>query len=99
MANTKLTPEQKVTLKELREIFAETGVQFCNLDNRTVMAWRDRGNTVEFALAVMSPDEKKFRPKVGEYIARSRFDSGETTKMSRSDFELMCECVWDCYLF
>lgn len=97
MSNTKLNPFQKGMLKGLREM-QSGAVEICNLDNQTVIAWRDRGNTVEFALSVMSPDEKKFRPKVGEFYARTRFDNGETVKMLREDFECMCETVFDCYL-
>jgi hypothetical protein len=96
MANTKLTPEQKLNLKQLR-VDQDGGVQIINLDNKSTMAWQFKGNTVEFALSVMSPDEKKFRPKVGEYIARSRFDNGETVKMDRGDFGAMCEAVWEAY--
>lgn len=98
-ANTKLTPEQKAIFKELREVMENKNVRVVNLDNKTTMAFLPKGNTVEFALSVMAPTEKKFRRKVGEFYAMQKFYNGETVKMSEFDFAVMCECVWDAYLF
>ena len=95
-SNTKLTAEQKEILREMREI-QDGAVQVLNLDNKTTMAFMPKGNTVEFALSVMSDNEKKFRPKVGEYMARSRFENGATVKMRTHDFYAMCEFVWGAY--
>ena len=95
-SNTKLTAEQKEILREMREI-QDGAVQVLNLDNKTTMAFMPKGNTVEFALSVMSDNEKKFRPKVGEYFARCRFENDETVKMEKHDFMRMCETVWDAY--
>lgn len=97
-SNTKLTTEEKAELKEMKIAAANSNIRVINLDNKTVMAYSVKGNTVEFSLAVMSPDEKKFRVKVGEYYALSRFELGNTVKMDKIDFETMCENVWDAYL-
>lgn len=93
-SNTKLNDAQKENLREMRKY---QDVQVLPLDYKTTIAFMPRGNTVEFALSVMSYNEKKFRPKVGEYFARCRFENGETVKMEKHDFMLMCEHVWDAY--
>lgn len=93
-ANTKLTDFQKTELKEYREFSPAT---ILNLDNKTTMAYQVRGNTVEFALSVMAPTEKKFRRKVGEYFAYDKFTDNQTVKMDKFDFMAMCEAVWDAY--
>ena len=95
-ANTKLDRNQKDILKAFKNDFPE--IQILNVDNKTTMAFINRGNTIEFALSVMAPTEKKFRPKVGEYFAYNRFLDGHTVKMGRIDFEVMCECVWGAYM-
>lgn len=97
-SNTKLTAEEKAELKEMKIAAENDNVHVINLDNKTVIAYSVKGNTVEFSLAVMSPDEKKFRVKVGEYHALSRFELGYTVKMDKEDFNTMCENVWDAYL-
>ena len=94
-ANTKLNDHQKEILKELKEIL--NGVQVLNLDDKTTIAFKPLGNTVEFALSVKAPTEKKFRRKVGVFYAMQRFYDGETVKMDRVDFARMCDYVWDAY--
>lgn len=94
-ANTKLNTWEKENLKGMR--LEQTGAQVLNLDNCTTMVFQDMGNTVKFALSVMAPTEKKFRPKVGEYFARMRFGSDQTVAISHTDFAVMCECVWGAY--
>ncbi len=98
MANTKLNDYQKQERKNMMQTAKNTGVQVVNLDNKTVMVYKDCGNTVEFALAVMAPDEQKFRVKVGEFYALERFFCANTVKMDRMDFDTMCIFVWDAYL-
>jgi hypothetical protein len=96
MANTKLTPDQKNALKEMKEP-GFFGVGVCvdvKQAGDTTIAWVDRGNTVEFALSVMSPDEQKNRAKVGTYHALARFYDGFTVKMAKRDFEQMCDYVY-----
>jgi CO dehydrogenase/acetyl-CoA synthase gamma subunit (corrinoid Fe-S protein) len=98
MANTKLSKQQKSLLKGMLIEASEAGIQVLVLDNRTVMAFRDVGNTVQFALSVKSPDEKKFRPSVGKMKALQRLMwNNEFVSMARDDFEIMCEMVYDAY--
>lgn len=55
-------------------------------NRETTIAFREKGNTVEFALSVMSPEETKFRRKVGEYYALDRYNTGQTAYMKKVDF-------------
>ena len=84
-SNTKLTAEQKMRLCNLREYQNDESVKIAH-NGETTIAFKENGNTVEFALSVMSPNEKKFRPKVGEYLARYRFENMETVKMAEHNF-------------
>jgi hypothetical protein len=95
-ANTKLSGFEKDILADLR--VSMEGVQVVNLDNKTTIAFKPLGNTVEFTLSVMAPTEKKFRRKVGEYWARTKFETGQTVKMDKTNFVHMCEYCWDAYL-
>jgi len=94
-SNSKLTAEQKFILRDWLDIAIEDNIQVVNLDNVTTMAYRDRGDNVEFSLAVMSSNEKKFRAKVGQYHVLERFFDGNHVIMRRIDFQIMCENVWD----
>lgn len=98
MANTKLEKWQKEDLLEMHIAAKNDGIQVVNLDNVTTMAYKLKGNTVEFSLSVKSPDEKKFRRKVGEFFALARFFNMQTVRMATDDFKDMCETVWDVYL-
>lgn len=95
MANTKLNEFEKQLRKEDKAQAVTDNIQVMNLDDKTVMAYKVWPNTVEFSLSVMSPDEQKFRVKVGEYLALRKFLFGETVKMARYDFEIMCKAVWE----
>ncbi len=97
-SNTKLTSAQKDVLKGMKADARANGMRLVNLDNKTVIAYKRFPNTVEFALSVKSPNEQKFRVKVGEYLALCRFEAGETVKMGVADFEAMMEYVFDVYL-
>ena len=94
-ANTKLSVHQKEILKELKEILK--GVQVLKLDDKTTIAFKPLDNTVEFALSVMAPTEKKFRRKVGKFYALQKFYDAQTVKMDKEDFMRMTEWVWDIY--
>jgi hypothetical protein len=97
-SNTKLTPQQKIARKTYLYTAGAMDIQVLN-NGETTIAFRPMGNTVEFSLSVMGPDERKFRRKVGEYYALLRFfHSGETVKMKQEDFEVMCEEVFEFYL-
>ena len=70
-------------------------IQLHNNGETTIAFWdKPNCNTVEFALSVMSPDEVKFRRKVGEFWAMDRFDAGQTVKMKRVDFYEMMENLY-----
>lgn len=85
-SNTKLTKYQKNILIAMKDEMSNVAL----VDNgETTIAFQEKGNTVEFALSVMSPEEKKFRRKVGQYWAYDRFHMGETVKMGREDFHRM----------
>lgn len=90
-ANTKLDSQEKAHLKEMKA--NNPNVVLVN-NGKTTIAYKDLGNTVEFALSVSAPTEKKFRRKVGEYNAMYRFDYLNTTvKMARDDFFYMLNVV------
>lgn len=95
MANTKLDAWEKEELKKnLMHDAKLLGIRVINLDDATTMAFRVCGNVVEFSLSVKSPDEQKFRRKVGQYHALVRILNNESVKMATGDFEAMCEHVW-----
>lgn len=93
-SNTKLFNCEKKALAAMRE--GQKNVNIVN-DEKTTIAYREFANTVEFALAVSSPGEEKFRAKVGEYYARNRMDNGKTVKMDTLDFFAMLETVYFIY--
>ena len=89
-SNSKLTKDEKNELREMRE--NESNVSVVTDNFRTVIAYQDAGNgLVKFAASVMSPDEKKFRFKVGEFHARERLNYGEFAILPFAIFENMCD--------
>lgn len=89
-SNTKLADYQKEALKGMLYAMGANGFAHKLAHNgETVVTYTERGNTTEFSLAVTSPDEKKFRPRVGAYYALDRFNAGQTVKMEKYDFEKM----------
>ena len=71
-SNSKLCAEQKEILKGMKADF--TGEIFSFPEVGLTIAIEHKGlNTSRVAMSVMSPDEKKFRRKVGEYYALSKF--------------------------
>lgn len=95
-SNTKLSDFQKGMLQGLRDI--QTNVKVVS-NFETTIAYLQFPNTVEFSLSVSSPDEKKFRAKVGEFYARNRLRNGETVKMSTGDFyHMLGDGVFGIYL-
>ena len=85
---------QKTEHINMRALFEGRLVQ----NDGTTIAFIERGNTVEFSLSVCSPDEKKFRAKVGEYHALMAFEHGETVKMRTVDFFDMLSGVFGIYM-
>lgn len=71
-SNTKLTAEQKQELKAMRA--TERGVYIGrDFTGRATVALVRTGRYMgEFSASIASPDEKKIRPKVGEFNARLR---------------------------
>ena len=94
MANSKISKSDKQWLKLAKA--ENPGVEF-HTNEETTVAFRDNPNcnTVEFALSVASPDEQKFRRKVGEFYAMERMVNGSTVKMKREDFYFMLENRYD----
>lgn len=87
LSNTKLTKDQKEQLKDMLVDFPH--VQFAtNMDN-LVCAYFQDGNVVRFAFSVKSPNEKKFRLKVGKLNAMQKvlpeWDN-ESTILPEMDF-------------
>lgn len=94
-SNTKLSKIQK-------EILAEYKADYPNIklvtDGVTTFAYEFKGNTVRFATSVMSPNEKKFRRKVGEYQAMLNLVENDRFVHVRSDeFVYMLE-YFDIYI-
>ena len=90
MANTKLTRDEKSDLATLK--MDNPTINFYTNEETTVAFKANPNcNTVEFSLSVKSPDEVKFRRKVGEYIAIERFLNGHTVKMGKANFYKMLE--------
>lgn len=78
-SNTKLAPEHKAILRNLRE--AQKGPNFAVLQTQdktiTVAVQYTPGhNCAQIAVSIASPDEQKARRKVGEYLARIALNEG-----------------------
>lgn len=94
-SNTKLSAFEKIALENMR--LNQKDVKIV-VNWQTTIAYREFPRTVEFSLSVSSPDEKKFRAKVGEFNARFRLENFESVKMRKVDFYVMMEMVYDTYL-
>lgn len=89
-SNTKLNKSEKESLNAMLYAMGANGFAHrLEHNGETVVAYTERGNTTEFSISVASPDEKKFRPRVGAYYALDRFNAGQTVKMEKYDFEKM----------
>ena len=84
MSNSKLTLEQKRDRKEMRADFDTMGDGFINQypEFGVTIVGRMLQNTMQVAVSIMSPDETKFRRKVGEYHALVNFYNAETIPVS-----------------
>lgn len=90
-SNTKLDATQKSMLKDIKKEAKQNGIKWVN-NGETTIAYKYMGNTVRFAMAVRSPDETKFRRKVGEYLAITRLMwDDKYTIMRTPDFIYMLE--------
>ncbi len=88
-SNTKLSAVQKEILAEYKADYPNV---FFATDCVTTFAYEYKGNTVRFSTSVMSPNEKKFRRKVGEYHAMMNLvDNDRFVHMSVHDFQNMLD--------
>ena len=72
-SNTKLTAEEKEMLVEMKIEFADLGGEvFYFPEHGLTIAMLPAGEVTQVATSVSSPNEKKFRRKVGAYKAVSR---------------------------
>lgn len=69
-SNSKLTKEQKSILRDMKAEYPH--VKFASDGVQIVCAYYREGSNIRFAFSVMSPDEVKFRRKVGELYAMER---------------------------
>ena len=91
-SNSKLNNFEKALFKDYRKMLPD--VQFAIM-GKTTIAFKHVGDNVEFATAICADNEKKNRPKVGQYYALSRFNWGATVKLPVYQFETMLES--NCY--
>lgn len=82
-SNSKLTPEQKTFRKELMAQLP-AGSQFAVSESGATYLTVPDGQFNMLTSAFMSPDETKFRRKVGEYHALMRWAEGFTALVPRS---------------
>ena len=87
-SNSKLNSCEKQGLREMKMDFPK--VLLVN-NERTTVAFVESVDTVEFSLSVASKVERKFRRKVGEYLALVRYLENKTVKMDKFDFYDMLE--------
>ena len=71
MSNSKLTPEQKIERKELMQIMRVSGGEIMqdseNGATAVILSEFAGSRMVRVSFSFMSPNETKFRRKVGEY--------------------------------
>ena len=93
-SNTKLTTNQKLGLTALARSLPNVTVEHFPA-SRMTLAYdnSNTGNCVEFAIAICSPSELKYRKKVGAWNVLNRFDFGETSKMPKMVFPEFCEML------
>lgn len=93
-SNTKLDVHQKQERKILKKM--HPAVTLVN-NGKTTIAFMLKGNTVQFSTSVMSPEEVKFRRKVGEYFALLNYDKGIRVSMDKYDFLETLNSVFGVY--
>lgn len=74
-SNTKLSSIEKDDLKNFKDEMPKN-MAFGQCGRVTVLA-QITGNVVRFSTSVASPDEKKFRRKVGQFHAAARWHNDE----------------------
>lgn len=99
MSNSKLTAEQKADRKAYKRNLLPQGVQLFSFpDVGVTVAMRATGERMgEFSASIASPDEKKFRRKVGEFHALRRFWDGQVCPVrlpsGRDSMEVTAELI------
>lgn len=94
VSNTKLNAKTKSILKDMKIEAKNMGITVVN-NGETTFAYQLKGNTVKFSTSVSSPDENKFRRKVGEYLAIERLMwDNKCVVMNVIDFESMLESIF-----
>ena len=88
MSNTKLSNEQKIDLKRLRETQKNVLIQHFRVSSLTLCVTFPfaHSNTVFVAVSASSPKELKFRNKVGEFHARCRLKYGQYIALPVSSY-------------
>ena len=81
-SNTKLTTQQKMDRKLMLAQFTADGGTIGAEAPMVVVFMPTGSNTAEIATAMASPEEKKFRRKVGEYHALTRFYDRQVSVVS-----------------
>lgn len=77
MSNSKLSVEQKQTLKTLRALRTDIEI-FHFPDTRACVGIRRVGETMgEFSVAICAKTETKYRRRVGELLVRERMEYGQ----------------------
>ena len=84
--NTKLNAGQKIILKELLNPNKASKGFGIKHNFRTTVVFVESGDFVEFATSTMGKSETKFKRKVGQFYALSRFARGLTVKLPKNVF-------------
>ena len=96
VSNSKLDQYENDQRKIIKAEFKKDGGHVVNDGVTTIAYLQVSANLVEFATSICSPDEQKFRRKVGEFYALERFEVGYTVKMRLFEFRAM---MYDVYGF
>lgn len=86
-SNTKLSREQKDNLEAFKAGMNPKTEAFGQSGDTTVFVRRVSSSFAYVSASYASPEETKFRPKVGQYNAAERFDSGEFMLMKVDIFD------------
>ncbi len=91
ISNSKLSRSLLPALAAMAASFEEKGGEVHHFaDVGVTVAIRESTENTFFAsVAVASGDEKKFRPKVGSYLALSRMQDGEGVQVSAAPYDSM----------
>lgn len=94
VSNSKLDQYENDQRKIVKAEFKQDGGRVVNDGITTIAYLQVSANLVEFSTSICSPDEQKFRRKVGEFYALQRFEEGNTVKMRVPEFHTMMRAVY-----